>query len=315
MVGKVESHRGTVDEGSGKRDTRCGFVALLGAPNTGKSTLVNRLVGAKVSIVTPKAQTTRSKVLGIFVENETEVILVDTPGVFSPRRRLDRAMVSAAWSGVAGADDILLLVDSSKGYDANTQRIVEQLRTWNRDAILVLNKVDLVSKPSLLELAEKLSHEREFSDTFMISATTGDGVAHLTRSLVKRLPAGPWLFPEDQLSDVPNRLLAAEITREKLYFQLRNELPYASTVQTEGWLEKDDGSLRIDQIIYVERPSQKAIVVGNRGCRIKSIGEHSRMELEELFERRVHLFLFVKVREKWGDDPEHYRTLGLDFNV
>ena len=314
MVGKLGSSCRMADEENCRKSPRCGFVAVLGAPNTGKSTLVNRLVGAKVSIVSPKVQTTRSKVLGIFVEQETQVILVDTPGVFSPRRRLDRAMVSAAWSGAAGADEILLLVDSSKGYDADTRRIVEQLKLWNRHATLVLNKVDLVNKPSLLRLAEELSKEQVFTDTFMISAETGDGVEHLTFFLTRHLPEGPWLFPEDQLSDMPNRLLAAEITREKLYFQLRNELPYASAVQTEDWVEKDDGSVRIDQVIFVERASQKAIVVGKGGRQIKSIGEHSRMELEKLFERRVHLFLFVKVREKWGDDPDRYRDLGLDFN-
>ena len=302
-------------EGNREKKTRCGFIAVLGASNTGKSTLVNSLVGAKVSIVSPKVQTTRSKVLGIFIKQETQVILVDTPGVFSPRRRLDRAMVSAAWVGAAGADEILLLIDSSRGYDADSRRIVEQLKSWNRQAILVLNKVDLVNKPSLLSLAEELSKEQVFTDTFMISAVTGDGVAHLKSFLANRLPEGPWLYPEDQLSDMPNRLLAAEITREKLYFQLRNELPYCSAVQTENWVENDDGSVRIDQAIFVERVSQKAIVVGKGGRQIKKIGEASRKELEKLFERRVHLFLFVKVREKWGDDPDLYRDLGLDFNT
>lgn len=295
------------------RGTRCGFIAVLGAPNTGKSTLVNRLVGAKVSIVSPKVQTTRSRVLGIFVERRTQVVFVDTPGVFLPNSRLERAMVSAAWSGAAGADEILLLVDSSKGYDRDTRRILEQLRAWNRPATLALNKVDLVEKPALLRLASDLSHDHVFTDTFMISARTGDGIAQLTTKLLGRLPEGPWHFPADQLSDMPNRLLAAEITREKLYFQLRNELPYASAVQTERWVEKDDGSLLIHQVIFVERASQKAIVVGKSGRRIKSIGEQSRRELETIFERRVHLFLFVKVEERWRDDPEHYRDLGLEF--
>jgi GTP-binding protein Era len=301
------------EEGHGE-GSRCGFVAVVGAPNTGKSTLVNRLVGAKVSIVSPKVQTTRSKVLGIFVDRETQVVLVDTPGVFEPRRRLDRAMVSAAWSGAAGADEILLLVDSAKGYDDDTRRIVEQLRSWERQAILVLNKVDLVSKPSLLALAETLSREQVFTDTFMISAETGDGVGRLTAFLVGRLPRGPWLFPEDQLSDMPNRILAAEITRETLYHQLRNELPYASAVRTESWTENDDGSIRIDQVIHVERPSQKAIVVGKGGRQIKAIGQRSRAQLEKIFECRIHLFLFVKIKEKWGDDPDCYQDLGLDFN-
>ncbi len=311
----MENGRGSSEQGDAEEPSRCGFVAVLGAPNTGKSTLVNRLVGAKVSIVSPKVQTTRSKVLGIFIEHETQVILVDTPGVFSPNRRLDRAMVSAAWSGAAGADEILLLVDSAKGYDADTRRIVEQLRSWNRPASLALNKVDLVDKPVLLGLAADLARDHVFPDTFMISARTGGGVEHLASALAGRLPAGPWLFPADQLSDVPNRLLSSEITREKLYLQLRNELPYASAVQTESWVERDDGSVRIDQVIFVERPSQKVIVVGKNGRRIKSIGEQSRKELESLLERRVHLFLFVKVRENWGDDPDRYRDLGLEFNA
>ncbi len=314
MVERMEGGGAAGLEGGHGRELRCGFVAVVGAPNTGKSTLVNRLVGAKVSIVSPKVQTTRSKVLGIFVDKESQVILVDTPGVFAPRRRLDRAMVSAAWSGAAGADEILLLVDSAKGYDDDTRRIVEQLRSWERQAILVLNKVDLVSKPSLLALAETLSREQVFTDTFMISAETGDGVGRLTAFLVGRLPRGPWLFPEDQLSDMPNRMLSAEITRETLYLQLRNELPYASAVRTESWTENDDGSIRIDQVIYVERPSQKAIVVGKGGRQIKAIGQRSRAQLEKIFECRIHLFLFVKIKEKWGDDPDCYQDLGLDFN-
>ncbi len=314
MVDRLEDGGAAGLEGGHGRELRCGFVAVVGAPNTGKSTLVNRLVGAKVSIVSPKVQTTRSKVLGIFVDKESQVILVDTPGVFAPRRRLDRAMVSAAWSGAAGADEILLLVDSAKGYDDDTRRIVEQLRSWERQAILVLNKVDLVSKPSLLALAETLSREQVFTDTFMISAETGDGVGRLTAFLVGRLPRGPWLFPEDQLSDMPNRILSAEITRETLYLQLRNELPYASAVRTESWTENDDGSIRIDQVIYVERPSQKAIVVGKGGRQIKAIGQRSRAQLEKIFECRIHLFLFVKIKEKWGDDPDCYQDLGLDFN-
>lgn len=299
-------------ESAGK-GRRCGFVALVGAPNTGKSTLVNRMVGAKVSIVSPKVQTTRSKVLGIFTHLQTQVILVDTPGVFSPNRRLDRAMVSAAWSGAAGAAEIVVLVDSAKGYDNDTRRIIEQLELWNRPAILALNKVDLVDKPILLKLAADFSRHHVLGDTFMISGRRGDGVEKLTSTLAERLPKGPWLFPEDQLSDMPNRLLAAEITREKIYLQLRNELPYASAVHTESWVEKDDGSVRIDQVIFVQRVSQKAIVVGKEGRRIKLIGERARRELETLLERRVHLFLFVKVRENWGDDPDRYRDLGLEF--
>lgn len=314
MISDAARGRGLTGDKDVQNEPRCGLVALLGAPNTGKSTLVNLLVGAKVSIVSPKVQTTRSKVLGIFIEHGTQVVLIDTPGVFSPRRRLDRAMVSAAWSGAAGADEILLLVDGSKGYDADTRRIVEQLKMWKRPASLVLNKVDLVDKTILLKLAADLYHDQLFPDTFMISARTGDGVKQLISELAGRLPMGPWLFPGDQLSDMPNRLLAAEITREKLYHQLRNELPYASAVQTEDWVERDDGSLRINQVIFVERTSQKAIVVGKNGRQIKSIGEAARKELEKLFECRVHLFLFVKVKEKWEDDPDQYLDLGLDFN-
>jgi len=314
MISDVAGSHGSTKEKHVGKEPRCGFVALLGASNTGKSTLVNLLVGAKVSIVSPKVQTTRSKVIGIFTVDGTQVILIDTPGVFSPNRRLDRAMVSAAWSGVIGADEILLLVDSSKGYDEDTRRIVEQLNRWKRPASLVLNKVDLVDKAILLKLAADLSHNQLFSGAFMISARTGDGVSELTSELAGRLPMGPWLFPGDQLSDMPNWLLSAEITREKLYHQLRNELPYASAVQTEEWVEEDDGSVRINQVIFVERASQKAIVVGKNGRQIKSIGEKARRELEQLFERSVHLFLFVKVREKWGDDPDQYRHLGLDFD-
>jgi GTP-binding protein Era len=295
--------------------TRCGFVAVVGSPNVGKSTLVNRLVGAKVAIVSPKIQTTRSRVLGIVIEGTTQVVLVDTPGIFAPRRRLDRAMVAAAWRGATDADEILLLVDSEKGADPNTLRIVEQLRSWQRRAILVLNKIDLVSKPELLVLAEKLAKQGIFSETFMICAETGDGVTDLLASLAGRLPRGPWLYPADQISDIPNRLFAAEITREKLYLQLQQELPYACAVETEKWSDRDDGSARIDQIIYVERTGHKGIVVGKNGARIKRIGEAARKELEHHLGRRVHLFLFVKVRANWKDDPERYQDLGLDFDA
>jgi GTP-binding protein Era len=292
----------------------CGFAAIVGAPNVGKSTLVNRLVGSKVSIVTPKAQTTRSRVLGIVVEGNAQLILVDTPGIFRPRRRLDRAMVTAAWSGARDADEIVFVVDAAAGIDPETRAIVDRLKELDRSAVLVLNKVDKVDKPRLLELAAALSAEAAFSDTLMISARTGDGVDALLRLLVSRLPPGPWLYPGEQISDMPLRLLAAEITREKLYLQLRQELPYASAVDTEGWQERDDGSVRIDQVIYVERPNQKSIVLGRGGSRIKAIGEAARRELEAILERRVHLFLFVKVRT-WGEDPERYRDLGLDFDA
>jgi len=294
---------------------RAGFVAIVGAPNVGKSTLLNRLVGAKVSIVSPKVQTTRTRVLGICIEGPAQIIFIDTPGIFQPRRRLDRAMVAAAWSGTADADDVLLLVDASRGLDRNTAAIVEKLKRAERKVILAINKVDLVNKPDLLALAAELNESGAFTDTFMISAETGDGVADLMAFLAGRVAAGPWLFPEDQISDMPGRLTAAEITREQLYLQLHKELPYAAAVETESWKDQDDGSLRIEQVVYVERGSQKAIVLGKKGSRVKSIGEAARKELEEIFECRVHLFLFVKVRDNWGDDPERYRDLGLDFDA
>ncbi len=295
--------------------TRAGFVAIVGAPNVGKSTLLNRLVGAKVSIVSPKVQTTRSRVLGICIEGDTQVVFVDTPGIFQPRRRLDRAMVAAAWDGAGDADKVLLLVDADRGIDRDTEAIVAKLKASGRTAILAINKIDIVDKPKLLTLAASLTESGTFAETFMISAETGDGVADLMANLASGLPEGPWLFPEDQLSDMPERLLAAEITREKLYLQLHDELPYAAAVETEGWEQKDDGSVKIDQVVYVERQSQKAIVVGRGGRRIKRIGEAARKELEELLETKVHLFLFVKVRGKWGEDPERYDDLGLDYNV
>ncbi|MCH7937436.1 MAG: GTPase Era [Proteobacteria bacterium] len=294
---------------------RAGFVAILGAPNVGKSTLLNRLVGSKVSIVSPKVQTTRTRVLGICIEGPAQVIFIDTPGIFQPRRRLDRAMVAAAWRGSADADDVLLLVDANRGLDRNSAAIAKKLKRAERKVILAINKVDLVKKPDLLALAAELAETGVFTDTFMISAETGDGVTDLMAFLAGRVPAGPWLFPEDQISDMPGRLMAAEITREQLYLQLHKELPYAAAVETESWKDQDDGSVRIEQVVYVERGSQKAIVLGKKGSRIKSIGEAARKELEEIFERRVHLFLFVKVRDNWGDDPERYRDLGLDFNA
>ena len=296
-------------------DNRCGFVAIVGAPNVGKSTLLNRLVGAKVSIVSPKVQTTRTRVLGICIEGPAQIIFIDTPGIFQPRRRLDRAMVAAAWIGTADADEVLLLVDASRGLDRNTAAIVKKLKRAERTVILAINKVDLVSKPKLLEMAAELDTTGVFPDIFMISAEKGAGVPDLMAFLAARVQVGPWLFPEDQISDMPGRLTAAEITREKLYLQLHQELPYAAAVETEAWQEKSDGSVRIEQVIYVERPTQKAIVLGKRGSRIKALGQAAREELEEIFGRRVHLFLFVKVRAKWGDDPERYRDLGLDFNA
>ncbi len=298
-----------------ERNRRCGFVAIVGAPNVGKSTLLNRLVGAKVSIVTPKAQTTRFRVLGICIEGATQLVLVDTPGIFKPRRRLDRAMVAAAWGGAREADLILLLVDSAAGLDADSRAIVERLRAEGGEAILALNKVDAVKKPALLKLAAALDGTGVFTHTFMISAKTGSGVPDLLAHLAGAVPEGPWLYPEDQLTDMPGRLLAAEITREKIYLQLHQELPYASTVETETWKENKDGSVRVGISVFVERPSQKAIVLGKGGARIKAIGAAARTELEELLERRVHLFLFVKVRKDWGEDPERYRDLGLDYKA
>ena len=294
---------------------RCGFVAIVGAPNVGKSTLLNCLVGTKVSIVSPKVQTTRSRILGICIEGATQLVLVDTPGIFKPRRRLDRAMVAAAWGGAQEADLVLLLVDSAAGLDADTRSIVERLEAEGGKAILALNKVDAVKKPALLKLAAHLDGVGVFTDTFMISALSGSGVPDLLAHLAGAVPEGPWLYPDDQLSDMPGRLLAAEITREKIYLQLHQELPYAASVDTETWKEKKDGSVRIEVSVYVERPSQKAIVLGKGGARIKAIGEAARIELEELLERRVHLFLFVKVRKDWVEDPERYRDLGLDYKA
>ncbi len=293
--------------------TRAGIVAIIGAPNAGKSTLINQFVGSKIAIVTPKAQTTRSRVTGIAMAGQTQIVFVDTPGIFQPRRRLDRAMVGAAWKGAADADRILVLIDAERGFGAEVERILTELVGLGRGAILVLNKIDKVSKPTLLGLASALNERFTFEATFMISALTGDGVETLRNYLASRLPEGPWLYPEDQLADMPERLLAAEITREKLFLRLRDELPYASTVETEAWSEAPDGSVRINQVVYVTRESQKPIVLGKGGQTIKGIGSAARREMEEVFDRRVHLFVFVKVRAGWLDDPERYREMGLDF--
>ncbi|MGK9165334.1 GTPase Era [Inquilinus limosus] len=296
--------------------TRCGFVALIGAPNAGKSTLLNTLVGTKVAIVSPKVQTTRSRVLGILTEGRTQIVFVDTPGIFRPRRRLDRAMVAAAWGGAAEADLVVLLVDAAlKTVREDTRDIIEKLGEAGRQAILVLNKVDAVQPAKLLALAADLNASGVFTDTFMISALTGDGVDDLRRAVAERLPEGPWLFPEDQVSDMPMRLLAAEITREKLFLRLQQELPYSVAVETESWEEQKDGSVRISQVIYVQRDGQKAIVLGRGGQMIKAIGTAARLELEEITEQRVHLSLFVKVRENWLDDPARYSVWGLDFEA
>jgi GTP-binding protein Era len=299
--------------------TRCGYVALIGAPNAGKSTLLNQLVGSKLAIVTPKVQTTRTRLLGIALEGPTQLIFVDTPGIFAPRRRLDRAMVAAAWAGASDADKTVLLVDAARavqrGIDGDTQGIIGRLAETKRKAILALNKVDLLRRDKLLALADELSRSGVFDDVFMVSALTGDGVADLKHHLAESLPSGPWLFPADQLSDAPERWLAAEVTREQVFLQLHDELPYAATVETENWEERRDGSARIEQIIYVQRTSQRAIVLGEGGRRIKAIGARARAELEQMLDRRIHLFLFVKVRENWVDDPERYAALGLDYNA
>ena len=295
--------------------TRCGYVALIGAPNVGKSTLLNALVGAKVSIVSPKVQTTRRRVLGIAIHERAQIIFVDTPGIFSPRpgRRLERAMVSAAWAGAEDADLVVLLVDVTRPDDGDTAAIVERLASAQRKAVLALNKIDLVKPPMLLGIVERFAKYGIFEPIFMISGLTGDGIADLRQHLAQALPEGPWLYPEDQLSDLPERLIAAEVTREQIFLQLRNELPYASTVETDKWEERKDGSVRIEQTIFVERPSQKAIVLGEGGQRIKQIGARARTELETLLGRRVHLFLFVRVEKGWTEDRERYAAIGLDF--
>ena len=294
--------------------TRCGFVALIGAPNAGKSTLLNRLIGAKVSIVSPKVQTTRRRVLGVAMRGDAQVVFVDTPGIFAPRRRLDRAMVAAAWSGAGDADRIVLLVDATKKkIDADTRAIIEGLKKDKRTAICAINKVDAVKHESLLKLAAELNAAFPFEQIFMISAETGDGVEDLMTDVVAHLPEGPHHFPDDQLTDLPVRLLAAEVTREHLFRQLHEEVPYALTVETEAWEEFKDGSAKVSQIVYVARDNQKAIVLGKGGSRIKQVREAAQAELVEMLERKVHLFLFVKVRENWQEDPERYREMGLDF--
>lgn len=290
------------------------FVAVLGAPNAGKSTLVNRMVGAKVSIVSPKVQTTRSRIRGILVEENTQLILVDTPGIFKPSRRLDRAMVASAWTESEDSDLRMLIVDSAKGIDKNTHSIVDSLKKNKQKAILVLNKIDLIGKDKLLPLIAELNQTDIFTDTFMISAETGENTEELKKYLVSRAPKGMWMFPEDQLSDLPNRLFAAEITREKLFMHLQQELPYTLAVETNTFQEQKNG-IKIEQTIYVERTSQRSIILGKGGSMIKKIGAAARFELTKLFECPVHLFLFVKVKENWQEDPAQYSDWGLDFNA
>ena len=293
--------------------TRCGFVALIGAPNAGKSTLINALVGSKVSIVSHKVQTTRMLVRGILVEGEAQIVVVDTPGIFAPKRRLDRAMVTTAWSGAHDADLTGLLIDARKGIDEETDAVLSKLAETGGRKFLLLNKIDLVEKDTLLQLASAANARLPFAATFMISALNGSGVADVKIWLAQQVPPGPWLYPPEQISDAPLRQLAAEITREKLFARLHQELPYQSTVETTEWKELKDGSIRIEQTIYVERESQRKIVLGKGGQTIKAIGADARRDIAEAADAPVHLFLFVKVREGWGDDPERYREMGLEF--
>ena len=291
---------------------RCGFIAVIGAPNAGKSTLVNTIVGAKVSIVSHKVQTTRSPVRGIAVVGASQLVFIDTPGIFAPRRRLDRAMVEAAWGGAQDADIVVLLVDAAKGLADDVEAILAKLPGSKAQLLLALNKIDRVKKERLLELARTLNERVAFAATFMISALTGDGIDDLGRFLAGAVAPGPWHYPADEISDAPMRVLAAEITREKIFARLHDELPYAATVETTSWLESKKG-VRIEQTVFVERDSQKAIVLGNGGRMIRLISTQARQELSHILEKPVHLFLFVKVREGWGDDPERYRELGLTF--
>jgi GTPase len=292
---------------------RCGFIALIGAPNVGKSTLVNTLVGSKVSIVTHKVQTTRMLVRGIAIVGDAQLVLIDTPGIFAPKRRLDRAMVTTAWSGAQDADVIALLIDARRGLDDEAQAILGRMGEVRQTKILIINKIDLVARPSLLALTQDANAQAEFAAIFMISALTGDGVEALKAWLAAHVPPGPWHYPDDEMSDAPVRSLAAEITREKLFLRLHQELPYESTVETDRWEDRKDGSVRIEQTIYVARESQRKIVLGKGGQTIKAIGADARREIATIIEKPVHLFLFVKVREHWGDDPERYRGMGLEF--
>ena len=304
---------------SGRDESKCGFIALSGATNAGKSTLLNRIVGTKIAIVTPKVQTTRSRMSGIAIRGAAQLIFIDTPGIFTPKRRLERAMVAAAWSGIADADLAVVVADADRAakspgkMDPDTKVIVDGLKRIKARAVLALNKIDLVQPRSLLEVTSVHDASGVFSRIFMISAATGDGVDELVDHLVEGLRPGPWLYPEDQLTDVPMRVMAAEVTREQAFLQLHQELPYALTVETESWEERKDGAVRIDQTILIQRESQKGMVVGKGGSRIKSIGAAARGELEQLLGRKVHLFLHVKARANWMDRPEHYREMGLDF--
>lgn len=294
-------------------ETRCGFVALIGAPNAGKSTLINALVGTKVSIVTRKVQTTRSLIRGIALEGASQLIFVDTPGIFPPKRRLDRAMVTAAWGGAGDADVVALLIDARKGFDEANQEIVERLTGVGRRRMLVLNKIDTVETEILLALTAEMNARLAFDETFMISALRGHGLPKLREKMARAVPPGPWLYPEDQVSDAPLRVFAAEVTREKMFERLHDELPYQTTVETDTWKDMPDGSVRVEQTIFVTREGHKKIVIGEGGRTIKSIGSAARADIGEAADSKVHLFLFVKVRENWGDDPERYREMGLEF--
>lgn len=292
--------------------TRAGFCAIIGAPNAGKSTLVNQLTGAKVAIVSHKVQTTRARLRAIVMEGQSQIVLVDTPGIFTPRRKLDTAMVKNAWSGAGEADAVVVLADGRTGLTDDVKRIFDGLKAAHTQAALTINKIDLIPRERLLEISAAFNAGFPFAATFMISALKGSGTADLKKYLAAKMPEGPWLYPADQVADVQLRFMASEITREKLYNRLHDELPYASTVETEGWEERKDGSVKIDQVIYVERDSQKAIVLGKGGQTIKILGQQAREDMEKYFERRVHLFLFVKVRENWTEDPERLRMMGLD---
>lgn len=292
---------------------RCGYVALIGAPNAGKSTLLNALVGSKIAIVTHKVQTTRSRLVGVAIHDDAQMIFVDTPGIFDAKKRLERAMVAAAWEGANDADVIVLLVDATGKISDSTRTIAAGLKDSSKKKILALNKIDIVKRERLLGITQELNELGEFEETLMISSKTGNGLDDLQDKIAGFLPKGPWLYPEDHLTDITERLLASEITREKFFLRFHEELPYATTIETERWKELKDGSVRIEQIIYVERDSQKMIVIGKGGRGLKAIGSQAREELEELLERKVHLFIFVKVRKGWSDDKERYRNMGLDW--
>lgn len=292
--------------------TRCGFCAIIGAPNAGKSTLVNQLAGSKVSIVSHKVQTTRARIRAIAMEGNTQIVLVDTPGIFAPKRKLDRAMVANAWSGAGDADAVVLLIDGRPGFTAEAKELIAGLAAAKKDVILAINKIDVMKREQLLDVAAAFNAAYPFAETFMISALSGAGTDGLRKAIARRMPEGPWLYPEDQAADLQLRFMAAEMTREKIYERLHDELPYASTVETESWEERPDGSVKIHQAIFVERDSQKAIVLGKGGQTVKLIGQMARAEMQRQFGRKVHLFLFVKVREGWAEDAERLRAMGLD---